>query len=552
MLLKDEMKKALLKALNEINIDIDVEEKDIVVEHPPKMDMGDLACTLPLALARKMKCPPKMIGEKIAQAFHSPLFSEVSVASNGYLNVFIKKQFLVDNLKALIKNPCLHFSSQKGAGKKALIEFVSANPTGPITVANARGGPIGDTISNLIQWNGYEVCNEYYVNDQGSKIEKLAHSAWYYYQLHCGNHPEKPEEIYPGNYVQDLARSIREVHGDTLAHLSYADAQSIFKDFCLEKMLSQAKKDLESMNITFHSWFYEHKLHPDYLMQTLQRLTEKGCTYESEGALWLRTTAYGDDKDRVLVRKNGLPTYLAGDIAYHSHKFDRGFDLIVDVWGADQSHQKPLKWALETLGYDTGKWKIVVFQLVHLFRGREEVKMSKSSGDFITINELMEEVGPDVTRFLFLTRSNEQHLNFDMDLAKTRDLKNPVFYAQYAYTRCKGIMREVEKAGWSLEKNDVDQLQADSFSHEIEIMMLRKMATPHDNLYRASMDFTPHVVTQSILNLSADFHQFYEHCRILGIEDQKVAKSRLAIVYALERLFHTLFNILGISSPERM
>jgi arginyl-tRNA synthetase len=550
MLLKDEMKRALKKALNETNIEYN--EDQLVVEHPPRMDMGDLASTLPLALARIVKSPPKAIAEKLLPFVSSTFLNNITIAPNGYINAFISPSFLVSNLKDLIRDPYQALSTTKGQDKKALIEFVSANPTGPLTVANARGGPIGATISNMMKWNGYQVCNEYYVNDKGAKIEKLARSVWHYYQLGKNWKAEAPEEMYPGEYVQLLAQKLIESKMELSQKASEAEVLEKVKAYCLESMLEQAKEDLSTMNVHFDSWFYEHTLHPDYLNKTLERLAEKNCTYEAEGALWLKTTDFGDDKDRVLVRSSGLPTYLAGDITYHAHKFDRDFDLIVDVWGADQSHQKPLKWALEALGYDTSKWKTVVFQLVHLFRGQEEVKMSKSSGDYITLRDLMEEVGCDVTRFLFLTRSNDQHLNFDMDLAKTQDLKNPVFYAQYAYTRCKGILREAQKKGFHTNENCIDLIDPASFSHETEWMILRKLAILHDQLHRASLDFSPHIIAQSILSLSADFHQFYENCRILGISDPKIAQNRLAIVVALEKVFNTLFNILGISSPERM
>ncbi len=550
MLLKEEMKRALLEASAKLGWEICSDQLN--VEHPPQLSLGDVASALPLMLARTMKCPPRSIGEKLAEAFASDSFTNIYATPNGYINAFIHSSLLITNLKNLICDPYKAYAGNKGKGKRVLVEFVSANPTGPLTVANARGGPIGDTISNLLEWNGYETCKEFYVNNKGAKTEKLAYSVKYYYEKLFGRDPQMPEEFYPGSYVSSLAELLKEKYNDQLLHEEEQSLLDQIKEFCLENMLEQAKSDLAKMNISFDSWFYESTLHPDYLEKTLKHLSALGCTYQAEGALWLKTSSFGDDKDRVLVRSNSLPTYLAGDIAYHAHKFERGFDILLDVWGADQSHQKPLMWALEALGHDISRWKTVNFQLVHLFRGNEEVKMSKSSGDYITLRDLTHEVGPDVTRFLFLTRSNEQHLNFDMDLAKTRDLKNPVFYAQYAYTRCKGIMREAEKKGMTITEDCVELIREELFSHESEWMMLRKMALLHDILDKAANDFSPHVIAQSILNLSADFHQFYENCRILGIEDAKVAQNRLSIVIALEKLLKTLFRILGISSPERM
>lgn len=536
----------IFKVLKDLEIEYPIES--IIVEQPPQITMGDYACTLALSLAKKLKKSPTIIANEIAPHIQLNIIDKTEVTPSGYINFFFKKPFLIQCLKDSIQNAYLYLSTNIGFGKKVMVEFVSANPTGPITVANARSGPIGDTIANLYELNGYQVDREFYVNDRGAKVAKLTDSVLYQYKKMLNVSAEMPVEFYPGSYISDIAKELVSEKKDTVLSWEETVQKKEIADFALNKMLQKASQDLGEMNIKFDTWFRENTLHNGFLKETIDQLRSKGFVYDAEGATWFRSTAYGDDKDRVLLRSDGSPTYLAGDIAYHRNKFERGYDILVDIWGADQSHIKPLRCALEILGFDPEKLKIVVFQLVHLYRGNEELKMSKSSGDFISLRELIEEIGPDVTRFIFLTRNNEQHLNFDMDIAQSKDPKNPVFYAQYAYTRCKGILREAENLKIPYkEKADLSLLTDPS-----EMIVLRKIALLPDLIFKAFENNAPNLITSSILELVNDFHAFYENCHVLLPDNPELSKARLNLVFGIQSLLLTLFKFVGIHAPERM
>jgi arginyl-tRNA synthetase len=534
MQIREYLKKILLETL--VDFEFNIEPDDVIIEQPPQIEMGDYACTVPLVLARKLKLKPQHIAEEIVQKLTIPIVDRIETTPSGYINFFLSKHFLTQCLREVICSPLSYISTNIGSDRKVLVEFVSANPTGPITVANARSGPIGDTIATLFQINGYNVDREFYVNDMGAKVAKLATSVTYQYELLQGHSPEIPTEYYPGDYILDIAKEVN------------PENETSITSFALEKMLERAKSDLGKLNIHFDTWFRESFLHQGQLTETINLLTKKGYVYEAEGATWFKTTDLGDDKDRVLLRSDGSPTYLAGDIAYHKNKFERGYDVLVDIWGADQSHIKPLQWALKILGFDPKKLIIVVFQLVHLFKDGIELKMSKSTGDFISLQELLAEIGPDVARFIFLTRSNEQHLNFDIDIARSKDPKNPVFYAQYAYTRCKGILREAELQNITLDGT----VNLGLLKEPSEIKVLRKIALFPDLMKKAFQNYSPHMITYSILDLVNDFHSFYENCRVLESSQPDLSKARLCLIKGIQQLLQVSFKLMGIDAPERM
>ncbi len=524
---------------------------NIIVEQPPKIEMGDFATTLALALARILKRKPSDIAQEIAQEFSMEEISTVQPLPNGYINFFFSTPFLLSCFQSLLKEPKQYVGSQEGTGKKVLVEFVSANPTGPLTVANGRSAPIGDTIANLLELQGYQCDREFFINDMGAKAQKLATSVFYYVMTELQQPVAPPDEMYPGDYVRTLASNYIQKEGDSLLTVPREKAIDILKEYSLSIMISRMKKDLDDFHIHFQSWFPESSLHNGYIQDTFDRLKSQGVVEEKEGAYWFLTTKFGDEKDRVLIRSNGLATYLLGDIAYHRNKLERGYDFCVDVWGADQSHVNPLKWALHTLGFYEEQLKTVTFQLVHLFRNNQEVKVSKSGGNYITLRELLDEVGPDVSRFVYLSRSNEQHLNFDLDIAKNRDPKSPVFYAQYAYTRCKGICREAEAVNIEIpqkwEDADLSLLRDPS-----EMQVLRRFAIMPELLERACSSLAPHLVTQDIQILANDFHSFYENCRVIDIHQTELTKARLLLVTSIEKLLSVLFFLIGIHAPERM
>lgn len=548
MQIRKKLKNILLNVILELGYEI--EPNKLIIDEPPNPSFGDYASTIPLIIGRKYSKNPEEIGKEIKNLLMIPFISSIEATSSGYLNFWLSRDYLENSIIEIINNPKQYISTKTGENKKALVEFVSANPTGPLTVANARGGPIGDTIANLLSVNGYKVEREFYVNDSGSKVIKLGRSVLYYYKILLDKKTEPSEDLYPGEYVKNIAKILIEKYGDSLLVKPETEILNQVSRFSLDILLKSIKEDLYELNINFDNWFMEQTLHQDYIDETIEMLSNKGHTYEAEGALWFKSSSFGDDKDRVLLRSDRTTTYLAGDIAYHRNKFERGFDLLVDIWGADQSHSNQLKFALKALDYDIEKLKTVTYQLVHLFRGKEEIKMSKSTGEFISLRELIDEVGPDVARFIFLTRSNDSHLNFDIDIAKSHDPKNPVFYAQYAYTRCRGILREAEGQNKLNIKNFKDFSLSISNTEE-EMTLVRKIVKAPDYVYKAFRDYSPNLLTQIILSIADDFHNFYEKCRVVGIGGE-LEKSRLCIVMATEKILNELFNAIGIRSPERM
>lgn len=548
MQIKEKLKKIIEESIKLLNYEIDPSQ--IIIDEPPNPSLGDYSTTIPLILGRKYSKNPKEIGEELKKILDIPFVSSIDATQNGYLNFWLRKEYLIKSLKETLKDCRNYISSDIGKDKRVLLEFVSANPTGPITIANARGGPIGDTIANLFKLNGFTVVKEFYVNDTGSKILKLGRSVLYRYKVLLNCEVSPPLDFYPGEYITEIAEKLIEDYKDSLLEKDEEEIINEISFYSLSKMLERIKEDLSLINVSFDSWFEEHKLHNGYVEETIKMLTELNFTYVADGAVWFKSTAFGDDKDRVLLRSDGSPTYLAGDIAYHRNKFERNFDFLVDIWGADQSHANPLKYALKALGYDSTKLKTVTYQLVHLFRGQEEIKMSKSSGEYVTLRELIDEVGPDVVRFIFLTRSNDSHLNFDIDVAKSRDPKNPVFYAQYAYTRCKGILREAENH-IRIESINLEDISFSILEKEEEIALLREFAKLPDFIFKAFKDFSPNIVTSLILSIADKFHNFYEACRVIGVE-KELEKARLSLVSATEKILKELFNIIGIQAPERM
>lgn len=518
------------------------------VDFSKEMSFGDYSTTLPLNLAKILRKSPGQIAQMIASSLSSPYFNKIEATPNGYINFSFDPNQYPLILRQAYEQPLEFLSSPLGKGKKVLIEYVSCNPTGPITVANARGGPIGDTIANLYELFGYQTEREFYVNDMGSKIKKLAESVNYYIQLQVRGSAELPEEFYPGEYVKAIAEAFIGENSGDLEPENHEALITALSQYSLEYMLKKIFQDLDLLHIHFTQVFRESTLHQGYLTETIRLLTEKGATYQQDGAIWFRSTEYGDDKDRVLIRKDGSPTYLAGDISYHRHKLERGYDQIIDIWGADQSHQKPLKYALHLLGLDEEKLLTLVFQLVHLFKEGQEVKMSKSTGAFISLDELIEEIGPDVARFIYLTRSHDQHLNFDVETTKSRDPKNPVFYAQYAYTRCKGILREAEEKGLAIDMTP----ETLSFTEQAEFDLIRRIAHLPDKLYRAFEILSPHLITMDLIELGNTFHSFYEHCRVVDLQNPITTQNRLFLIRTLVKVMNSLFQLLGIEAPERM
>ena len=429
-----------------------------------------------------------------------------------------------------------------------MVEYVSANPTGPLHVGHGRGAAAGSALVNLLRAAGYPVYSEYYINDAGNQVDNLAASVNARYLELLGKPCEFPENGYHGADIIDTAQRIIEKDGDKYLSMSQEERLAIFKELALKEKLAALKEDLESFNVTFDNWFSERTLHPDKVKEAVEELKNNGNIYEQDGALWLKSTAYGDDKDRVVIRDNGVPTYLAADIAYHRNKFMRGFGRLINIWGADHhGYICRVKASLQALGYNPDNLEVLLLQMVSLYRGGELVKMSKRTGQSVTLAELIEEVGTDAARYFFIMRSLDSQLDFDLDLAKSQSNENPVYYIQYAHARICSIFRQAEEVGLKLEKAPKLSLLTD----ETELVLIKKIQDYEEEIQKAAEDYAPQRIARYAYDLAGCFHSFYNKCRIMGV-DEELAGARLALVGATRNVIRHALGILGVSAPEKM
>jgi arginyl-tRNA synthetase len=437
-----------------------------------------------------------------------------------------------------------------------LLEYVSANPTGPVGVVQGRAGALGDVLANLLEWTGHEVSREYYVNDalNSRQVQKFAETveAWYLRKL--GREAELPEDGYEGEYVAEMAEEVVREAGERYLGMPEEERREEFRRLALERIVAGQRADLEAYGVRFDRWFWESSLYESgEVEQVIRQLEEGGHTYEAEGALWLKATAFGHHQDEVLVRSNEAPTYLAADAAYHRNKFERGYDKLIDIWGPDHhGHVSRTRAAVEALGYEPGRLEILLHQVVRLFSGGEMVRMSKRAGEIIPLRDLIEEVGADAARFFFLMRSAESHLDFDLELAKKQAPENPVYYVQYAHARICSILREAEERGVSPPgEGAAAQADLSRLTEKDELALMRKLAELPEEIGLAAREYEPHRLTRYSQELAASFHQFYTTCRVLS-DDAALTAARLQLVKAARHGLRVGLKLLGISAPERM
>lgn len=564
------MKAYIEEALRQVLRTIDGAPEDFrpELEKPNNPEHGDLATNAAMQLARYLKRPPRQIAEEIAERLRAlPLdprrVASVEVAGPGFLNFRFAPDYLAQVLADILAAGERYGRSNLGQGRPAIVEYVSANPTGPLTVGHGRNAVLGDTIANLLDWIGYRVTREYYYNDAGRQMRVLGESVRArYLALVDPNLPTKkiqaaegewvevpepfPEDGYLGDYIIDIARMLYEQHGDALR-----DVEDItpFKEAAEKVIFEDIRRTLARLGIHMDSYFNEHTLYENgKIWEVVEALREKGYIYEKDGAVWFRTSALGKDQDTVLVKRTGEPTYRLPDIAYHITKFERGFERIVDVFGADHIATYPdVLRALEVLGYDISKVDVVIYQFVTLVRGGEPVKMSTRKATYVTLDELIDEVGEDVTRFFFLMRSPNTHLEFDLDLAREASEKNPVFYLQYAHARICSIMRKADEVGLKESPNpDLTLLQ-----HEAEQALIKELMRFPEVIQEAAQTYEPHRVANYLREVAVAFTKFYDQCRIIG-EPEPLAQARLALARAARLVLANGLRVLGISAPERM
>lgn len=529
----------------------DGEYPSVQLEVPPQKEFGDFASNIAMQSARVAHRAPRQIAAAIVDQMDYPWLDKAEIAGAGFINFFLKNDVIYDTLKKILKAGAAYGKAPLREEDTVQVEYVSANPTGPLHVGHGRGAAYGSALVNLLRAAGYNVEAEYYINDAGNQMNNLAASVNARYLELLGKPAEIPENGYHGHDIIETAQAIIDADGDKYLDMPEEERLEIFKDRAYAEKLKALKRDLAHFNVHYDKWFSERTLHPDAINAAVKVLEDRGKIYEKDGALWLKSTEYGDDKDRVVIRDNGVPTYLAADIAYHKNKYDRGFRTMINVWGADHhGYVARVKAALAALGYDPQKLEVLLLQMVSLFRNGTLVKMSKRTGQAITLNELIEEVGTDAARYFFIMRSLDTQLDFDLDLATSHSNENPVYYIQYAHARIYSIYKQAKDAGVNLDI-DWDTVVWDSLQDDMELALIKKMAAFPEEVQKAAAERAPHRIAHYVYELAGLFHTFYNHCRIIQ-ENKDLEKARLALVTAVRITIANSLSILGVSAPEKM
>lgn len=521
------------------------------LEVPPQKEFGDYATNFAMQTARAAKTNPRLIAQALVDRLRADWLDKAVIAGPGFINFYLKPQWLYDMLVNILASGEQYGQNEAGKGEKIQVEFVSANPTGPLHVGHGRGAAFGSALVNLLRAAGYNVASEYYINDAGNQIDNLAASVEARYLELLGQTIEFPADGYHGRDIIDTAQRIIDKDGDRYLGMSKEERLAVFKEIALAEKLAALKEDLAAFNVHFDVWFSERTVHQNGEVQsTCRSLQEKGEIYEQDGALWLKSTAYGDDKDRVVIRDNGVPTYLAADIAYHRNKLERGFEKLINIWGADHhGYICRVRAAIAAMGYPPESLEVLILQMVSLYRGGELVKMSKRTGQSVTLNELMEEVGTDAARFFFIMRSIDSQLDFDLDLATSRSNENPVYYIQYAHARICSIFRQAEEAG--INRRSLAAAELAVLTEPAEIDLIKKLGEYPEEVAQAAKERAPHRIARYAHELASQFHTFYNQCRIIGVEPE-VQQARLSLVQGVQYTIRHALGILGISAPERM
>ena len=547
----------------------------IVLEKPKQTEHGDYACSVALQLARSLKRAPREIAARLVAALPaSPYVERAEVAGAGFINLFLKRSFKQQVVNRILESGAGYGTGTRGQRKKVQVEFVSANPTGPLHVGHGRGAAYGASLANVLAASGFDVAREFYVNDFGRQMDILALSTWLRYQELCGETVPFPANAYQGEYVRSMAAAIRAEHGarfrrgagtftaalagpdeelrldamiEAAKHALGTDYEIIHR-FALEVQLADCRSDLAEFGVTFDQWYSERSLYDSGRVErALKRLEEGGHVYEQDGANWFRSTSYGDEKDRVVRRENGQYTYFASDIAYHLDKFERGFDIAIDVWGADHhGYMARVKGALAALGLDPQRLTIALVQFAVLYRGGERVSMSTRSGEFVTLRELRSEVGNDAARFFYVLRKSDQHLDFDLDLAKSQSTENPVYYVQYAHARVCSVL-----AQWGGNPSELTGADVTALVSEHETALLARLLEFPDAVENAARDLAPHLVAFYLRELAAEFHSYYNATRLL-VEEENVKRARLALAASVREVLRYGLALLGVSAPDSM
>lgn len=553
---KKDVKEIIMGALGRLIAEEKLPSEPIpafTVEIPKDNSHGDFSCNAALVSAKAFRSNPRNIATLISEAavLDGTLFEKIEVAGPGFINLFLNPLWFGETVNKVIELKDKYGKTNKGEGKKVLVEFVSANPTGPMHIGNARGGAIGDCLSSLLEYAGYYVEREFYVNDAGNQVNKFGLSLDIRYKQLFGSDEEMPEDSYHGQDIIDHAKAFAEIYGDKYMNTSEEERRAALVEYALPINIKGLETDLGKYRIKYDTWFKESTLHNSgKVTEIVELLKEKGVTYEKDGAVWFKASDFGDDQDRVLVRANGVPTYFVPDIAYHYNKLvTRGFDKAIDILGADHhGYIARMKAALTALGVDSDKLDIVIMQMVRLVRNGEAVKLSKRSGKAITLATLLDEIPMDAARFFFNLRDPDTHLEFDLDLAIEESSKNPVFYVQYAHARICRVLEKMAEEGISAKLPDSKSLK---FTEEAEFAIIRHIASLPEIINEAASEYNPSKITRYVLDLAALFHKFYDTCKIKG-ESEEVLQSRLSLCCAVRIVIKNMLDLLKVEAPEKM
>ena len=520
----------------------------VLLEEPPEKELGDFATNFAMQSARVFRQSPQKIAAAIRDRLTGDWLDHAEVAGPGFLNLYLKKTVLSDTLRAVLAAGEEFGTLPPNGAPRIQVEYVSANPTGPLHVGHGRGAAVGSALVKLLRTAGYTVDSEYYVNDAGNQMNLLAVSVNARYLELLGKPVEFPENGYHGADIVETAQRIIDRDGVKYLALPEEERLKLFQDVAYREKLAALEEDLADFGVTFDRWYSERTLHPDAVRRVVDVLLERGTAYEKDGAVWLRSTDYGDDKDRVIFRDNGVPTYLAADIAYHDDKYRRGYGRLINIWGADHhGYVARVKASMAALGHNPEELTVLLLQMVSLYRDGALVKLSKRTGETVTLRELMEEVGVDAARYFFLMRSLDSQLDFDLDLATRKSNENPVYYIQYAHARISSIFRQADEAGIAVR----DGAELELLTDETEIALIKKIAAYPEEIARAAAEFAPQRIARYSHELAGAFHSFYNKCRIVG-QEPSLASARLALVLAAGRVIRHSLGVLGVSAPEKM
>ena len=560
MEIKNQIMTAVKASVDTICADLEDAQKEAVkaveieIEVPKEKDHGDFSVNTAMKLTKILRKNPRETAQSIVESmvFENTYIERAEIAGPGFINFYLKSNWLFDGLKLALDMGANYGKTNVGKGKKVMVEFVSANPTGPMHMGNARGGALGDGLASVLEWAGYDVTREFYINDAGAQIEKFGKSLEArYIQLIKGEDAiEFPEDGYQGNDIRVHAANYIEEYGDKLIDTDSETRRKALVDYALPINIENLKKDLAQYRINYDIWFPESTIHANgEVAETINLLKEAGLTYEKDGAVWIKTTEFGDEKDEVLIRANGIPTYFAVDIAYHRNKFlMRGFDKVINIWGADHhGHVARMKGAMQALGINPDKLEIIIMQLVRLMKNGDVARMSKRTGEMITLSDLIDEIGVDAARFFFNLRQAGSHLEFDMDLAVAQNSDNPVFYVQYAHARIASILRSL--AAENITPSNDANLSLLTEKEETEL--ITKIVSLPQEIAMCANSMEPSKLTRYALDLAALFHSFYNSCRV-KCEDEKLMQARLILIYVTKQVIENVLSILKIDAPDEM